>query len=124
MLKDTNGTPNAESTPPGGGSVRILNEAAELLSGLYGNDLAALSVPFLNSDRYIVGTGDDVTEDSEFFIGKRICMVGAIIPTLKRLKELGIRDVTIIDKKKETQAEADFGHFVPIEKTAEALSHC
>jgi uncharacterized protein (DUF4213/DUF364 family) len=51
-------------------------------------------------------------------------MVGAIIPTLRRLKELGIRDVTIIDKKQETKAEADFGHFVPPDKTEEALAHC
>lgn len=86
--------------------------------------LNALSVPFLNCDRYVVGTGNDVTEQSQLFIGRRICMVGAIIPTLKRLKELGVKDVTVIDKKKETEAEIDFGHFTPIDKTAEALALC
>jgi uncharacterized protein len=86
--------------------------------------LNALSVPFLNRDRYIVGAGDDVTDHSQFFVDKKICMVGAIIPTLKRLQELGIQNVTIIDKKEATRAESDFGNFIPIEKTAEALALC
>jgi uncharacterized protein (DUF4213/DUF364 family) len=86
--------------------------------------LNALSVPFLNASRYTIGTGDDVTDYRELFVDRNICMVGAIIPTLKRLKELGIRNITIIDKKEATQAEADFGNFIPVENTAEALEVC
>jgi uncharacterized protein len=86
--------------------------------------LNALSVPFLTNSHYEIGAGDDVTDCKELFIGKRVCMVGAIIPTLKRLRELGIQDVTIIDRKEATRAEADFGHFIPVEKTAEALGGC
>jgi uncharacterized protein (DUF4213/DUF364 family) len=43
---------------------------------------------------------------------------------LKRLQELGIKNVAIIDKKKATQEEWGYGNYVPIEKTAEALADC
>jgi uncharacterized protein len=86
--------------------------------------LNALSVPFLNNSHYQIGAGEDVTDYTRFYVDKKICMVGAIIPTLKRLKEIGIKNITIIDRKKATQAEADFGRFIPIEETAEALAHC
>jgi uncharacterized protein len=86
--------------------------------------LNALSVPFLINNRHIDNTVDDVTDYPQFFVEKKICMVGAIIPTLRRLKELGIRNVTIIDRKEATRAESDFGNFIPIEKTAEALASC
>jgi uncharacterized protein len=86
--------------------------------------LNALSVPFLINNPYIAGGIDDVTDYPRLFVNKKICMVGAIIPTLRRLRELGIQNVTIIDKKEATRAEADFGNFVPIEKTAESLAAC
>jgi uncharacterized protein len=86
--------------------------------------LNALSVPFLGDSYYAIGTGEDVTDYTRFFVNKKICMVGAIIPTMKRLKEIGIKNITIIDRKEATQAEADFGHFIPVEQTAEALAHC
>ena len=51
-------------------------------------------------------------------------MVGAIIPLLRKLKGIGIEMVTVIDKKPATQAEADFGNFIPVSETAAALSRC
>jgi uncharacterized protein (DUF4213/DUF364 family) len=84
----------------------------------------ALSVPFLNNSSYSIGIGEDVTDYTRLYVDKKICMVGAIIPTMKRLKEIGIKNITIIDRKEATQAEADFGHFIPIEQTADALAHC
>jgi uncharacterized protein len=107
--------------------------AGELLAGIAPSPfsdvirlatLNALSVPFLVNHRYLAGTEDDVTDHPQFFVDKKICMVGAIIPTLRRLKELGIQNVTIIDQKEATRSESDFGHFIPIEKTAEALAAC
>jgi uncharacterized protein len=86
--------------------------------------LNALSAPFLNSACWEMGAGNDVTAYPQLIQGKRICMVGAIIPVLKQLKEFGITSVTIIDKKLATRDEADFGHFVPVSETAKALSQC
>jgi len=86
--------------------------------------LNALSVPFFNADRYSITSGDDLSSFSQIFAGKRICMVGAIIPLIKRLNKLGVAEIAIIDKKTETQAEAGLGHFVPIGETENALSHC
>ena len=51
-------------------------------------------------------------------------MVGAIIPLLRKLKGIGIEMVTVIDKKPTTQAEVDFGNFIPVSETAAALSRC
>jgi uncharacterized protein len=86
--------------------------------------LNALSTPFLINNRHIVDAVDDVTDYPQFFVDKKICMVEAIIPTLKRLQELGIKNVTIIDRKEATRAESDFGNFIPIEKASEALAAC
>jgi uncharacterized protein len=86
--------------------------------------LNALSAPFLIDNRHIVDAVDDVTDYPQFFVDKKICMVEAIIPTLKRLQELGIKNVTIIDRKEATRVESDFGNFIPIEKTSEALAAC
>lgn len=88
--------------------------------------LNALSVPFFDSGRYRVNTSGDLSGVPALFNGRRVCMVGAIIPLLKRLKELGTREVSIIDYKKETQAEAEagYGTFVPPERTAEIVARC
>jgi uncharacterized protein (DUF4213/DUF364 family) len=86
--------------------------------------LNALSVPFLIHNRHIAAAVEDITDYRQFFVNKKICMVGAIIPTLKRLQELGIHNVTIVDRKESTKEEWNFGAFIPIEKTAEALAAC
>jgi uncharacterized protein (DUF4213/DUF364 family) len=88
--------------------------------------LNALSVPFFKSHRYSIGNDDDLSGIPAIFHRRRVCIVGAIIPLLKRLKDLGATEVTIIDRKQETQAEAEVGYgtFVRPEHTAEALSRC
>ncbi len=88
--------------------------------------LNALSVPFMEGDRYRIDTSGDLSGIQSLFTNRRVCMVGAIIPLLKRLKELGVAEVAIIDQKKETEAEAEAGYgiFVPPECTAETLARC
>ncbi len=86
--------------------------------------LNALSVPFLETERYTVTSGDDLSSLAQLFVGKRICMVGAIIPLLRRLNELGVAEIAIVDRKTETKEEAGLGNFVPVEETEEALSRC
>lgn len=88
--------------------------------------LNALSVPFFDDGSYTVDTSGDLSGIPALFRNRRVCMVGAIIPLLKKLKEIGPAEVTIIDRKKETQeeAEAGYGMFVPPERTAETLARC
>jgi uncharacterized protein (DUF4213/DUF364 family) len=86
--------------------------------------LNAMSVPFFSADRYTITSGDDLSSFSQLFAGKRICMVGAIIPLIKRLNKLGVAEIVIVDKKTETQAEAVLGHFVPVGALENALSNC
>lgn len=88
--------------------------------------LNALSVPFFDADHYCIDTSGDLSGVPTLFTNRRVCMVGAIIPLLKRLKELGAAEVAIIDRKKETQAEAEagYGTFVPLKSTAAALARC
>lgn len=88
--------------------------------------LNALSVPFFNGIRYRQDTSGDLSGIPSLFHGRRVCMVGAIIPLLKRLKELKTAETTIIDQKKETQeeAKAGYGEFVSPDHTAMALARC
>jgi uncharacterized protein len=86
--------------------------------------LNALSVPFFTTDRYTVTSVDDLSSFSSLFTGRRVCMVGGIIPLLKRLDKLDVAEVVIVDKKEETKEEAALGNFVSIEETENALSHC
>ncbi len=88
--------------------------------------LNALSVIYFESSRYRMDTSGDLSGIPWLFRNRKVCMVGAIIPLLKRLKELEPTQVTIIDHKKETQAEAKagYGTFVSPDRTAEALSGC
>ncbi len=88
--------------------------------------LNALSVPFFEDGRYRTETHIDLSGIPALFSNRRVCMVGAIIPLLKRLKKLKAAEITIIDRKKETQAEAEagYGTFVPLERTAETLARC
>ncbi|MBU4261660.1 MAG: hypothetical protein KKC76_07245 [Proteobacteria bacterium] len=88
--------------------------------------LNALSVPFLNDRHYNMDTSGDLSAIASLFRHRRVCIVGAIIPLLKRLQQLEASEVTIIDRKKETQAESEAGYgiFVPPENTAAALGRC
>lgn len=88
--------------------------------------LNALSAPFFAQNLYPAGCGEDLSGMGSLFRDRRVCMVGAIIPLLKRLRELRPTSVSIIDHKQETraEAEADFGTFMPTEQTAFALARC
>lgn len=146
-VKLSNGCAGVAYTPPetiNRASSRILNgkiptirgmNAATIMAGNIPGPFAgvirlatlnALSVPFFTEEHYSVDTSGDLSCISSLFTNRHVCMVGAIIPLLKRLKELGAARVDIIDRKKETQAEAKagYGTFVPPERTAEALSCC
>ncbi len=88
--------------------------------------LNALSAPLFASGRYDLDSGDDLSTMDALFRGRRVCMVGAIIPLLKRLAELQPTEVMIIDRKSATkeEAQAGYGTFVAPEETALALSGC
>lgn len=88
--------------------------------------LNALSVPFLEDGRYRVDESGDLSGVQSLFRNRRICMVGAIIPLLKKLKHVGTAGVSIIDRKQDTRAEAEegYGTFISPERTAEILSRC
>nr|WP_321465452.1 DUF364 domain-containing protein [uncultured Desulfobulbus sp.] len=88
--------------------------------------LNALSASLFDKGQYTMDGGDDLTTMEPLFRGRRVCMVGAIIPLLKRLKDLQPAEVRIIDRKKETEeeAKAEYGNFVPPEETARALADC
>lgn len=88
--------------------------------------LNALSASLFEHDRYCLDGRDDLSAMGSLFRRRQVCMVGAIIPLLKRLRHLEPAGVTIIDRKQETQAEAEaaYGTFVSTEQTAEALARC
>ena len=144
-VKLSNGCGGVAYTPPENiqrASTRILKgqragyrgrRAAELLednaSGPFDDivrlaTLNALSAPFLEGGDYACDTGDDLSSMERLFVGRRICMVGAIIPLLRRLEKLPTADIVIVDKKKETQCEAALGRFVPVTELEDALAGC
>ncbi len=88
--------------------------------------LNALSVPFLEDGHYRVDESGDLSGVPMLFRDRRICMVGAMVPLLKRLKHVGTAGVYIIDRKQETRAEAEegYGTFIQPERTAETLASC
>lgn len=88
--------------------------------------LNALSVPFLEDGSYCVDDSGDLSGVPSLFRNRRVCMVGAIIPLLKKLKQVATADVSIIDRKRETgeEAGAGYGTFVQPERTAETLARC
>ena len=146
-VKMSNGCAGTAYTPPDiirGAGNRILKSSTPAIRGTSAVDaldgkipgpfsgvirlaaINALSVPFFDSGRYRVDRSGDLSGIPSLFRGRRVCMVGAIIPLLKKLKGLDTAGVTIIDHKKETQeeAEAGYGTFALPEHTAEALAGC
>jgi uncharacterized protein (DUF4213/DUF364 family) len=65
--------------------------------------LNALSVPLLEE-----AAGEDQDEASAFRLlvtGRRVCMVGAMVPLINRLRELSWAEMLVADRKAETLAE-------------------
>ena len=86
----------------------------------------ALSVPLFEDGRYIPGQNNDLADLPHLFAGRRICMVGAIIPLLKRLKELSVGEIKVIDRKKDSRIEVELacGEFIAPQQTADVLARC
>lgn len=146
-VKLTNGCGGVAYTPPeiihSAGS-RILKGSTPAIRGMSAADalagnipgpfaevirlaaLNALSVPFFSDGRYCLDSSGDLSGFQHLFRNRRVCMVGAIIPLLKKLKELEAAEVVIIDRKRETQeeAEAGYGSFVSPEHTAREIARC
>ncbi len=86
----------------------------------------ALSVPFFQDGRYDFEKRDDLSDVSHLFTGRRVCMVGAIVPLLKRFKKMGVSEIKVIDRKKDSQIEVELacGEFLSPEQTAETIAQC
>jgi uncharacterized protein len=144
-VKLSNGCAGVAYTPPEAiqrASTRILKgqpagyrgrRAADLLDGDMPRPfdgivrlatLNALSVPILADHTEASTSGDDLSAMERLFVGRRICMVGAIIPLLRRLEKLATAEIIVVDKKKETQSEASLGRFVPVTELEAALAGC
>jgi uncharacterized protein (DUF4213/DUF364 family) len=85
--------------------------------------LNALSVPVLDA-RTRETAHDDLSALGPLFAGRRVCMVGAIVPLLKRLRELRPAEVLVADRKPETLTEADGCTAIPLDRLPEALASC
>jgi uncharacterized protein (DUF4213/DUF364 family) len=85
--------------------------------------LNALSVPLL-TERAVGTQGDDLAAYRPFFAGRRICMVGAIVPLIKQLRAFGPAEVLVADRKSETLAEAKGATPIALERLPEALRSC
>lgn len=146
-VKLSNGYGGLAYTPPGiikNASRRILKgnsptikgtSADKVISGKMQNPFSdvirlatmnALSAPFFQDGRYAVYKSDDLSDVSYMFAGRRICMVGAIIPLLRRFKEMGAREIKVIDWKKDSRIEVESarGEFISPEQTAETIAQC
>jgi len=146
-VKLSNGYGGVAYTPPEtvrNASRRILRGSSSTIHGMSANTVIsgkipspfadvirlatinALSVPFFQYGRYILEKNDDLSDVSHLFAGRRICMVGAIVPLLKRFKELGVREIKVIDRKKDSKIEVELacGEFLSPEQTAETLAQC
>lgn len=146
-IKFSNGCGGVAYTPPeavSNASRRILRGSSSAVCGLsaatviYGNipnpfagiirlaAINALSVPFFHDGHYVIDQNNDLADLPRLFAGRRICMVGAIIPLLKRLKELSVGEIKVIDRKKDSRIEVELacGEFISPEHTADVLARC
>lgn len=144
-VKLNNGNGGVAYTPPelirrGGvqlldGAVRPIkgSNVAEVIAGAMDGTFAevirlatlnALSVPFFDSGRYQMEEGDDLAAHSDLFTGRKVCLVGAIIPLLQRLRGLGTAETIIIDQKTETDCDPVLGRRVPPADAAASLGAC
>lgn len=143
-VKLSNGSGGVAYLPPemiNQGSTRILKSnltrvkglnALDVASGALGHPLAhvirlatlnALSAPFLLGHRYLVDETGNLTDYSALFEGRRVSIVGAIIPLLKKIRHLPSR-IDVIDRKQATEAEAEGLCFLPPEEVAGSLGAC
>jgi uncharacterized protein (DUF4213/DUF364 family) len=85
--------------------------------------LNALSVPVIEERAQ-----DAPTDEAEVFAplvrGRRVCMVGAMIPLIKRLQELQPAGIVVADRKDETLAEASGCTVIDLPALPGALAAC
>jgi uncharacterized protein len=84
----------------------------------------ALSAPFLTPNRYAVQYDTDVLDLASPEEMGRIGMVGAIMPFLKRFKEMPGIDLTVIEQKKENLKADEMRFYAPAEKASDVLPAC
>jgi len=85
--------------------------------------LNALSVPLLE-ERSRGLPSDDVSVYRSLVSGRRVCMVGAMVPLIKHLSTLAPAALLVIDKKYETLDEVKRGTVVPLDRLSETLASC
>ncbi|MEA5088256.1 Rossmann-like domain-containing protein [Solidesulfovibrio sp.] len=87
--------------------------------------LNALSVPVLERLARDGSAGDGEGEAfAPLVAGRRVCMVGAMVPLIKRLLRLGPAALTVADRKAETLAEVAGCSIVDVARLDEALAAC
>lgn len=143
-VKLSNGSGGVAYLPPEmihQGSTRILKSNLIRVKGLNALDVAsgalehplahvirlatlnALSAPLLKGSRYLVDESGDLTDYSALFEGRRVSIVGAIIPLLKKIRHLPSQ-IDVIDRKQATEEEAEGLCFLPPEQVSTALGAC
>lgn len=83
--------------------------------------LNALSVPVLEN---LARDGGEGEAFAPLVAGRRVCMVGAMVPLIKRLLRLGPAALTVADRKAETLAEVAGCSVVDLDRLDEALAAC
>jgi len=86
--------------------------------------LNALSALFLTRDRYFIIEDSDVLDSINLDITKRIGMVGAFPPFIKRLKKVSNIQLNVIERNKESLISDDAKYFVPAEDAQSIIPLC
>ena len=86
--------------------------------------LNALSVPVLDT---LAGPGDqaDLDDFRPLVAGRKVCMVGAMIPLIERLLGFGPAEIVVADRKAATLSIVQHGvTIIPPERLPDALAAC
>ena len=86
--------------------------------------LNALSEPILTAGQYRVVTDGDALDMVEIGAVRRVAMVGAIKPFLKRLKAMPGIVIHVIERKRESLAGDEVEFHVPAERAGEIIPLC
>lgn len=86
--------------------------------------LNALSVPVL--EERALDVDDELSVLRPLVSGRRVCMVGAMVPLIKRLGEFGLAELLVADRKADTLAEATGCACTPValDRLDETLASC